>query len=176
MRTLLCFGLRVHLIGGNCSIFLSTYSTMSQRLHLVRRAVQAKSDSQATETFEQELRDRVDLSPALEASVAPSVTDTAPESDATDDFNARFEDNFDGINWKRLPAFIKPLRTQKHKKSWIYKHGYRVCLRRAPDHIYFVCQYCHQHKIIDRGGGGQYNVTKSTTTAGIHLMSNQKGH
>ena len=88
MRTLLCFGLRVHLIGGNCSIFLSTYSTMSQRLHLVRRAVQAKNDSQATETFEQELRDCVDLLPALEASVAPSVTNTAPKSNATNDFNA----------------------------------------------------------------------------------------
>ena len=71
---------------------------MSQRLRLIRRAVRANDDSQAT-TFEQELRDRVDLSPALEASVAPSAIDTAPESDATDDgFNARFEDTFKGIN------------------------------------------------------------------------------
>jgi len=98
MRTLLCFGLRVHLIGGNCSFFLSTYLTMSQRLRLIWRAVRANDDSQAT-TFEQELRDRVNLSPALEASVAPSATDTAPKSDATDDgFNAWFKDTFKGIN------------------------------------------------------------------------------
>jgi hypothetical protein len=97
---------------------------MSQRSHLVRRAVLANNDSQATETFKQELYNRVDLSPALEASVAPSATDTAPESDATNDFNAQFKDTFNKIDWKRLPLFIKPLRTQKHKKLWIYKHRY----------------------------------------------------
>ena len=72
---------------------------MSQRLRLIRRAVRANDDSQATDTFEQELRDRVDLSPALEASVAPSATDTAPESNTTNDrFNAWFKDTFKGIN------------------------------------------------------------------------------
>ena len=88
MRTLLCFSLRVHLIGGNCSIFLSTYLTISQRLRLVRRAVQANNDLQATETFKQELRNCVNLLPALKASVAPSVTNTAPKSNATNNFNA----------------------------------------------------------------------------------------
>ena len=88
MRTLLCFSLRVHLIGGNCSFFLSTYLTISQRLRLIWRAVRANDDLQAT-TFKQELRDRVDLLPALKASVAPSATDTAPKSNATNDrFNA----------------------------------------------------------------------------------------
>jgi hypothetical protein len=62
---------------------------MSQRLHLIWRAVRADNDSQATETFKQELRDRVDLSPALRASVAPSATDTAPKSDTSNDgFNS----------------------------------------------------------------------------------------
>lgn len=151
---------------------------MSRRLHIARRAAtRTSNDSQAIQTFEQELRDRVDLSPTLEASVAPSATNTAPDLKATDEgFDSRFEDNFEGIDWDRIPEFMKPLRTQKHKKSWIYKHGYRVCLRRAPDQIYFICAYCHQHKIIDRGRCGKYNVTLSTSAAGSHLERNVKGH
>ncbi|KAF2190346.1 hypothetical protein K469DRAFT_481386, partial [Zopfia rhizophila CBS 207.26] len=82
-----------------------------------------------------------------------------------EDFDERFEDNFDGIDWKRLLEFMKPLRTQKHKKSWIYRHGYQVCLRSNPDRIYFICRYCHQHK-----------VTLSTSTAAAYLQANQRGH
>jgi hypothetical protein len=32
-------------------------------------------------------------------------------------FDARFADNFDGLDWLRLPQFIKPLSTQLYKKS-----------------------------------------------------------
>ena len=88
---------------------------MPPRGHL-RRSRRADDDSQATQTFEEELRDRVDLSPAPEASLAPSATDAVPEP-ADTDFDAVFEDNFEGIVWERLLRFMKPLRTQKHKKS-----------------------------------------------------------
>ena len=92
----LCFSLRVHHIEQS---ILPLYSAISQRLHLNRRVL-VINDSQTTVTFQQELRNRVDLSPAFKASVAPSATNAAPER------------------------------------------------------IYFICAYCHQHIIIDRGGGG----------------------
>ncbi|KAF2876031.1 hypothetical protein BDV95DRAFT_466503, partial [Massariosphaeria phaeospora] len=91
-------------------------------------------------------------------------------------FDARFEDNFDGIDWARLPDYMAPLRTQKHKKSWIYRHGYRVCLRRLPQRIFFVCAYCHRDKTIDRGGTRLYDVTASTSSAANHLQAQKRGH
>lgn len=39
-----------------------------------------------------------------------------------------------------------------------------------------VCQYCHQHKVIDAGGHGLYETTHSTTTLAQHLERNKRGH
>ncbi|KAF2188732.1 hypothetical protein K469DRAFT_737472 [Zopfia rhizophila CBS 207.26] len=128
-----------------------------------RESVNKISESQ---TFEQELRDvasqRVADAPSESINAAPpSNAPLHPESDT--EFDVQFADNFDGIDWQRL-------------QDWIYRHGYRVCLRSNPERIYFICRYCHQHKIIDAGGQGKYEVTLSTSTAAAHLQSNRRGH
>jgi hypothetical protein len=41
---------------------------------------------------------------------------TAEESD-TSGFEEDMIDNFDGIEWDRLPKYMKPLTTQKQRKS-----------------------------------------------------------
>lgn len=141
-----------------------------------RKTINTISESQ---TFEEELRlvasQRVvdALSESVDAA-PPSNEPPHPESDA--EFDEQLADNFDGIDWKRLQSYMKPLRTQKHKKSWIYKHGYRVCLRSNPERIFFICRHCHQQKVIDAGGQGKYEVTLSTSTAAAHLQSNRRGH
>jgi outer membrane PBP1 activator LpoA protein len=33
------------------------------------------------------------------------------------------EDNFNGIDWDRLPWFMKPIASQRYKKSWVYNYG-----------------------------------------------------
>ena len=40
---------------------------------------------------------------------------------------------------------------------------------------WFICRYCHQHKIMDGGGPGAYNVS-SATSAAAHLRLNKRGH
>ena len=45
-----------------------------------------------------------------------------------------------------------------------------------PKQIWFIFKYCHQHKIIDTGREGKYEVTFSTITAGHHLQKPIKGH
>jgi hypothetical protein len=47
----------------------------------------------------------------------------------------RFKDDFEGIDWKRLSGFIALLRTYKHKKSWIYRYGYRVGVCKVQNYI-----------------------------------------
>ena len=76
-----------------------TYKNISQKdSQRRRRAVARPEDSQETQTFEQELRDCVDLSPAPAAtSIAPSATNAAEEL-SDDDFDARFQNTFEGIN------------------------------------------------------------------------------
>jgi hypothetical protein len=74
-------------------------------------------------------------------------------------FDALFEDNFEGIDFLRLPKYIKLLATQKQKKSWVYQHGYRVALRNDLSRIFFVCCYCHQRKVIAADDGSLYEMT-----------------
>jgi hypothetical protein len=113
-----------------------------------------------------------------EGSKAATVA-TAEDDDQNSDedaFDERFADDFEGIDWARLSQFTKPLATQKQQKSWVYRYGYRVTLLKAPTSKWFVCKYCHQHKIIDAGGAGLFNVTKATSSAAAHLRLNQRGH
>jgi hypothetical protein len=70
---------------------------------------------------------------------------------------------------------MKPVANQKQPKSWIYRHGYRVALLKLPKRKFFVCKYCHQHKIIDAGGSGIFDVSKATTAASTHLGQPTKG-
>jgi hypothetical protein len=42
------------------------------------------------------------------------------QSSDEDTFDERFADNFEGIDWARLPQYMKPLATQKQRKSWVF--------------------------------------------------------
>ncbi|KAG9375521.1 hypothetical protein A1F94_013912 [Pyrenophora tritici-repentis] len=75
----------------------------------------------------------------------------------------------DGINWDRLPRFMKPLTTGRRVKSWIFQHGYRVVELYDQNRVWFVCKYCHIHKVIDTGGSGVFDVSKATSSAQLIL-------
>ena len=89
------------------------------------------SQSFELELHEQEPEEAI-VVPA-EASTKATIAIDNDNEPADDGFDECFADNFDGICWERLPEFMKPLRTQKHKKSWIYHHGYWLILCKAPD-------------------------------------------
>jgi hypothetical protein len=71
---------------------------------------------------------------------------------------------------------MKTILSQHQKKSWIYRYGYRVALQSNPQRIYFVCRYCHQHKLIDAGVTKVYETTNSTSSANRHLGESRRGH
>ncbi len=142
----------------------------SQRTLSPRQALAAAS--QAT-TFESQL-----LESQLEAEiVAPtegSQAGTVATTEAGD--GGGDGDNFDGIAWQRLRDFIKPLAIQRHVKSWIYQHAYRVVERNNPSKVWFICRYCHTHKVIDTGGSGIFDVSRATSAAASHLSQQERGH
>ena len=39
-----------------------------------------------------------------------------------------------------------------------------------------MCKYCHQHKLINIGGSGIFEVTRATSLAAAHLSLNTRGH
>src|SRR2546430_2107683 len=105
-------------------------------------------------------------------SITLSETAAAPDDPSDDDAPAPNDDdnidNYDGINWKRLPDLQKPHHSLKRTPSYIYKYGYRCQSRVKFDQIIFICKYCHIHKIIDYGGPGRYDITKANTAAATH--------
>jgi hypothetical protein len=109
------------------------------------------------------------------AATVPTAEDDDQNSNE-DAFDKRFADSFEGIDWARLSQFTKPLATQRQRKSWVYRYSYRLTLLKARTSKWFVCKYCHQHKIIDAGGAGLFNVTKATSSAAAHLGLNQRSH
>ncbi|KAA8621072.1 Dimer-Tnp-hAT domain-containing protein [Pyrenophora tritici-repentis] len=148
------------------------------------RKALAITTSQATEppTFESQLREsqpEAAIVAPTEGSSAATAVITEDDEDSNEDsdkrLDERFADNFDGIDWSRLPLYCKPVSTQKQRKSWIYRYGYRVALIKDPDRLFFVCRYCHQHKWIDARQGGIYETTLSTTSA-CHLEQVRRGH
>jgi len=128
------------------------------------------------DAFELELRE----SQLEGAIVAPTAASRAPTVASANDnstvgqalaagFDTRFADNFDDIIWLRLPGYRAPLVPQKHKKSWIYAHGYRInsTAPQLSSKVYFVCKICHlrYHKACS----GVYDTTTSPSTAARHL-------
>ncbi|KAG9378481.1 hypothetical protein A1F94_011597 [Pyrenophora tritici-repentis] len=87
-----------------------------------------------------------------EGAAEGSQAGTAATTEASVDTEPDNGDNFDGINWDRLPRFMKPLTTGRRVKSWIFQHGYRVVELYDQNRVWFVCKYCHIHKVIDTGG------------------------
>jgi hypothetical protein len=144
-----------------------------------RRALadsQQATANPAEDAFEVELREsQPEVSIKAPATASSAATIASAETDDTEGFDERFADNFDGIDWSRLPAFIKPTRTLKQRKSWVWQYGYRVALRANPLRTYFICRYCFQHRALDINGG-VVEVTKATSSASAHLALNKPGH
>ncbi|KAI1521065.1 hypothetical protein PtrSN002B_012470 [Pyrenophora tritici-repentis] len=57
------------------------------------------------------------VAPVEASEVAAAAFKAVDKGELEPDFDPRIADNFNGINWSRLPRYIKPLRTQKQKKS-----------------------------------------------------------
>lgn len=82
--------------------------------------------TQATEppTFESQFREsqpEVAIAAPTEGSSAATVAITEDDEDSSEDCNKGldecFGDNFDDIDWARLPLYGKPVATQKQRKS-----------------------------------------------------------
>lgn len=113
---------------------------------------------------------------APEGSKAATIAVADDEKAEDEHFDQRFVDNFDGIDWARLPHFQKPARTLKQRKSWIFRYGYRLALRVDPTRTFFLCKYCHQHRLYDATGVGLSEITQATTSASHHLAITKTGH
>jgi hypothetical protein len=77
----------------------------------------------------------VDLSRDGTQASTPAATDA---SDFTD-LDGRFEDRYEGLDWLDIPRYMKPLRTLKGRKSWVFAHGYRVALISEPSRTFWIC-------------------------------------
>jgi hypothetical protein len=144
-------------------------SQQSQRLSPRRALIKSRLSNN---TFESQLRSAAPeaaiVAPDEDASEAAIVEDGAEDSG----FDAHLEDNFDDIEWSRLPGYIKPLALSRARRSWVYRYGWHVTLLKDPDRIFFVCRYCHKHRLK----GGVYEATRSPTSAARHLEERKHGH
>jgi hypothetical protein len=142
-----------------------------------RQALDAAS--QAT-NFETQLRNSVlqnAITVPVESSEAATVapTTTAASSDDEDTgLDEGYADDFGGIEWERLPKYMRPPRTSKRKKSWVYGHGYRVALRSSPSRIFWICRLCHTRKAHDVAGKIGVETTFATSSAAAHLLSRHR--
>ncbi|KAF1938976.1 hypothetical protein EJ02DRAFT_307570, partial [Clathrospora elynae] len=116
------------------------------------------------------------------ASKAATIA-TAEEDDSEEEdmgrLDARFVDNFEGINWNKLQQYCKPMRTLKGKKSWVFNYGYRVALQRSAEQVadkqertFFVCHWCHQNT----ASSGIVEFSTATSSAAKHLGLDRRGH
>lgn len=106
------------------------------------------------------------VAPVEASKVAVAASKAVDKGEPEPNFDPRMADNFDGINWSRLPRYMKPLRTQKQKKSWVYNYGYRLTLRSNTNRIFWLCHICHKRKAATAGFA---ETTEATSTAARHL-------
>jgi hypothetical protein len=142
-------------------------------------------ESQATQgalllTFEERLRDAQDEDTIFvqeeDSEAAMAAITEAIDGEADSLFPSSFADDLEGIQWDRLPCFCPPPVTTGPRPSWVFCHSYCVMLRTNMTKIWFICRWCHDHKVISQGGPGCYNVTAATTSAIKHLGTNTPGH
>jgi len=134
----------------------------SSTLHTPSASIQILCDSAEPDSLPYTILEEMVGTP-LQSSAAPTI---AISNIVDESAYERFVDNYDDIEWSQLPRYCKTLRTQKHKKSWVFQYGYRVSLLHDTSRIYWVCKYCHTHKspmnhILE--------VTKSTSNALTHM-------
>jgi hypothetical protein len=80
-----------------------------------------------------------------------AATEASVEEDSA--VSVDFRDS-EGVDWSRLKGFVTPLSTPQGKASWIFQHSWRVWKEGThdPDESYFVCKYCHTHKLLRKEG------------------------
>jgi hypothetical protein len=99
------------------------------------------------------------------------ATTIVNSGDSDDDENMG---DFGGIE----KGLMKPLATQWRAKSWVFQHGYYVVERKNPGKLWFVCNHCHNYKVVDAGGPGgpgMFDVSRATSAA-AHLSLRRRGH
>ena len=101
----------------------------AQRLSPLKALASAASQATKPLTFESQLREsqpEAAIVALTEGSSAATVATTEDDEDGNEDRDKgpdeRFADNFDGIDWSRLPLYCKPVATQKQRKSWKYRY------------------------------------------------------
>jgi hypothetical protein len=134
-----------------------------------------------TSTFESRLRNTQQPKNIVATTDSQPATVAMANGENKDDKNTVAEDsalsdNFDGIDWSRLPKYMKPLTTSKFKKSWVYKHSYRIALRSNPEKLFFISHVCFKSKQINNDGSGVCNTTFSTSAAARHLERKLLGY
>jgi hypothetical protein len=148
----------------------------------ITNALQALVSKSQAPTFKARIREsraEDSIVPPPEGSEhATAAAAEAPEDDEDEDeeveaFDADLMDKYDGIDWSRLKKYQLPLKSYKYKKSWVYRHGYRVAARSNPSCIHWVCHYCHHHRFV---GCGVYHTTSSISAAKRHLEEDKPGH
>jgi hypothetical protein len=112
--------------------------------------------------------------PGSKAATVATIEDGGGSDGET--YGELYIDDYDGIDWGRIPRFAKPHRMLGTRQSWIYRHGYRVSDLKTMKKIFWLCKYCHQHKITDVTGKGLFDVTRATSTAINHLAEDKPGH
>jgi hypothetical protein len=113
------------------------------------QSIEALLDALHATTFESPLRNpcpEAEIVAPTEGSEEATVASSNVADKAVERLDQNFEDNYNSIDWLRLPRFMKPLTTLRRKPSWIYQHGYPVVLLTAPEQVFCACQYCHFHK------------------------------
>ncbi|KAI2475157.1 hypothetical protein Ptr902_13412 [Pyrenophora tritici-repentis] len=112
----------------------SPLSRLSPRKALTEASQQPTFESLLRETQPEEA-----IASPTEGSEEATAALLTKASDATEEiFDRELQDNFNSIVWTRLKKYIIPLTTQKAKKSWVYRHGYRVALKKDPSKLYFA--------------------------------------
>ena len=142
------------------------------------RQVLSIAASQATQEQPFELRllnlvpERAIVHPNGSSRAATEATLDENGSEVESELPPGFVDNLDGIDFKRLPGYCKPNATTKRGRSWIFLHGYRIAKQTNITECWWLCKYCHQHKIP----GGLYKAMSSTSAANGHLAQLRAGH
>ncbi|KAH7563688.1 Dimerhypothetical proteinTnphypothetical proteinhAT domainhypothetical proteincontaining protein [Bipolaris maydis] len=143
-------------------------SRLSPRQALVEASQVSSFEARLRETQAQEA-----IIPSADGSEEATI---ASNELASIGFDEHLVDAFEGLDWDHFPQYMKPLASQRGKKSWIYLYGYRVASWLNPRRHYFICRFCYKQKFIDAGICCIYGTTRSTSAARRHLEEDKPGH
>jgi hypothetical protein len=164
-----------HLKVASCGTVSQPIVLNTQQLLLRLLPCKALVKAAQTAVFELQLH-KLQAEDTIVGPAKGSKAATAAKSAIDEGFDTPLKDDFEGIDWTRLPQYMKLLALVQTKRSWVYCHGWRIALIKDPDCIFFVCCHCHKHKIIHCRGSGIYETTKAPSSAALHLKEKQHGY